>query len=50
MDQPSADSLISDHNEDALGYWPFAESLAKGLIQRVPKKIVSSWIYELIGE
>jgi hypothetical protein len=37
MDQLSADSPITNRNEDALGYWPFAESLAKGLTQRTPK-------------
>jgi len=37
MDQLSADSPITNRNEDALGYWPFAESLAKGLTQRIPK-------------
>jgi predicted KAP-like P-loop ATPase len=37
VDQLSADSPITTRNEDALGYWPFAESLAKGLTQRIPK-------------
>jgi predicted KAP-like P-loop ATPase len=37
MDQLSADSPITTRNEDALDYWPFAESLAKGLTQRIPK-------------
>jgi predicted KAP-like P-loop ATPase len=37
MDQLSADSPITTRNEDALDYWPFAESLAKGLTQRIPR-------------
>ncbi len=37
MDKLSADSPIKSRSEDALGYWPFAELLAKGLTQRVPK-------------
>jgi predicted KAP-like P-loop ATPase len=37
MDQLSADSPIRTRNEDALDYWPFAESLAKGLTQRIPR-------------
>jgi predicted KAP-like P-loop ATPase len=37
MDQLSADSPITARSEDALDYWPFAEALAKGLTQRIPK-------------
>jgi predicted KAP-like P-loop ATPase len=37
MDQLSADSPITTRNEDALDYWPFAESLAKGLTRRIPR-------------
>jgi predicted KAP-like P-loop ATPase len=37
MDELSADSPITTRNEDALDYWPFAEALAKGLTQRIPK-------------
>jgi predicted KAP-like P-loop ATPase len=37
VDQLSADSPITNRNEDALGYWPFAESLAKSLTQRILK-------------
>jgi predicted KAP-like P-loop ATPase len=37
MEQLSADSPITNRNEDALDYWPFAESLAKGLTERIPR-------------
>jgi hypothetical protein len=37
MDQLNADSPITTRNEDALCYWAFAESLAKGITWRIPK-------------
>jgi hypothetical protein len=37
MEQLSADRPITNRKEDALDYWPFAESLAKGLTERVPR-------------
>lgn len=37
MDELNSDSPIRSRAEDALGYWPFVESLAKGLTERIPR-------------
>src|SRR5258708_5920179 len=37
IDQLSPDTPISNRGEDALGYWAFAEALAKGVTQRLPR-------------
>jgi predicted KAP-like P-loop ATPase len=37
MENLNADSPITDREADALDYWPFAQSLAKGLVGRAPR-------------
>jgi predicted KAP-like P-loop ATPase len=37
MENLNADSPITDRKADALDYWPFAQSLAKGLVGRTPR-------------
>jgi predicted KAP-like P-loop ATPase len=37
MEHLNADSPITDRDADALDYWPFAQSLAKGLVGRAPR-------------